>query len=112
MLGAGIEPAWGCPQGILSLTVKCRNPVATPLSLYKPGTDRDRDGHEWTRFGDQIGDLIGAKVIDRTLVIQTQDHPLTTNDKLSDYRGKSGVGAGLPLHPCRTLPGETGKQFA
>jgi hypothetical protein len=109
--GRGSNPHVLYGQGILSLTVKCRHPVTTTLSLYKPGTDRDRDGHEWTRFGNQIGDLIGAKVIDRTLVIQSQDHPLTTNDKLSDYRGKSGVGV-LLLHQCRTMPDKTALETA
>jgi hypothetical protein len=35
---------------------------------------------------------------------------MTNYDKLSVYRGKSGVGAGFLLHSCRTLPGETGKE--
>lgn len=32
------------------------------------------------------------------------------NDKLSDFRGKPGVGAGVFRPVCRTLPGETGKE--
>ena len=31
----------------------------------------------------------------------------TNHDKLSDFRGEPSVGAGLSLHSCRTLPGET-----
>jgi hypothetical protein len=38
------------------------------------------------------------------LLIRSQIDTLNINDKLSDYRGKSGVGAGLPRHSCRTLP--------
>ena len=42
-----------------------------------------------------------------TLLIQNQGQAFTINDNLPYFRGKPSVGAGLPRHSCRTLPGET-----
>jgi hypothetical protein len=45
-----------------------------------------------------------------TLLLPKQGNTSTNYYILPDFRGKSGVGAGLSLHQCRTLPGETGHE--